>query len=739
MTFLDRRFSERRMAVLALVAASTGFTLAGCKNKDVAARCIAHCDPDAGAGQGAAGSKGEGGASNGPNWYQQNTLDLDAGSTPCTATGEEICDGLDNDCNGQIDDGIDFTSPRHCGSCAMDRTILLANVMMPRCVPPDDLDGTTDGVCEYEECAQDYYDLAPSEPGCEYYCAQNPNGENSLDVGGESGCGRDDDCDGQVDEDVDTCNDTENCGRCGLRCVVQHGTAACTSRADADADEECNTSNTACSIAECDADYHDANGSADDGCDDGWIECDPSDSAQCDTFCVATGPEICNGVDDDCDCQIDEELGADPRSACGVISIANPGCNPTVVCSAGGWSCQFEDPNICGGSGGNCAGATDTTCDNRDNDCDGIIDEVLGSEGADDGEYIRPELIALSAAGPWVFAYEASRPDATTDSQGSGNGYVHAAPPGEPLDATMPCSSHGRIPWTNVSAFEVEQACDAIGGRICRASDWTTLCQGATGSCDYGFTGCETRSDYESGPYCNLDAFDVDPAAGDQDSLIPTASELLSECAASWTNSPGNIGESLAFDATGNARELVRCQEDRSVCVDAISCARDCCTRTWTNVSGPSGATLLCGDLNGGISRRLSGQPCTVGNDEECCDSDANCSEDGDCSTGVCENGRTGDSCVVAGFPCVDSNGNGRCEFGSPPVDTEPCCDDAPVEDGRCGDAWALPHATYPLLGGSYRTAAEGGARCDYDFFKVSRDFRLFDTGFRCCFDTDPR
>jgi sugar lactone lactonase YvrE len=38
---------------------------------------------------------------------------VDSGRPPCSASGPEICDGLDNDCNGEIDD--DFAL--HCGPC----------------------------------------------------------------------------------------------------------------------------------------------------------------------------------------------------------------------------------------------------------------------------------------------------------------------------------------------------------------------------------------------------------------------------------------------------------------------------------------------------------------------------------------------------------------------------------------------------------------------------------------------
>jgi hypothetical protein len=58
------------------------------------------------------------------------------------------------------------------------------------------------------------------------------------------------------------------------------------------------------------------------------------------------------------------------------------------------------------------------------------------------------------------------------------------------------------------------------------------------------------------------------------------------------------------------------------------------------------------------------------------------------------------------------------------------------------GNLWEITRlngTTYTLMGGSYTTQSEDGARCDFDFFSVANDFKLFDAGFRCCFDQDPR
>ena len=41
-------------------------------------------------------------------------------------------------------------------------------------------------------------------------------------------------------------------------------------------------------------------------------------------------------------------------------------------------------------------------------------------------------------------------------------------------------------------------------------------------------------------------------------------------------------------------------------------------------------------------------------------------------------------------------------------------------------------------MGGAFNTLAEDGAQCSFNFFSVTTTFKFFDTGFRCCFSSDP-
>ncbi|MBN1654820.1 MAG: SUMF1/EgtB/PvdO family nonheme iron enzyme [Deltaproteobacteria bacterium] len=234
----------------------------------------------------------------------------------CVPGAEEICNGFDDNCDGLVDDGFDLSSdPRHCGECNN------------ACQFPN-----ADAVCENGECVmtacyEDFADLDPEVEGCEYACPVFP-------LQGEQCNGLDDDCDGETDEsdeiqppEIPPCRTTPNTPCEGTRVVCdtrENGTNwYCDYSSDVEFDPAVENGIVDDETL-CDGLDGDCDGVADDSfellgkpCTRGQGKCtsrgefvcaDSMDEAICDAPDPTDGEaELCNGLDDDCDGETDEE------------------------------------------------------------------------------------------------------------------------------------------------------------------------------------------------------------------------------------------------------------------------------------------------------------------------------------------------------------------------------------------------------------------------------------------------
>jgi len=307
-------------------------------------------------------------------------MDCDDGSASVNPLGTEICNAVDDDCDGSIDEDSGGTVSCGIGACA--RTA-------PECVG-----GLTDtcapGAAVAETC-------------------------NAID----------DDCDAMVDEDFGGAT-TCGVGAC-LRTVSScAGGMSGTCTPGAPSAESCNGIDDDCNglIDESLAALVCGTGA----CQRTVVAC----SGGAPQSCVpgAAGTEVCNGVDDDCDAMVDETLaplacgvGSCARTvvACigGVTQSCTPGtpgveacngaddnCNGSVdellgSVSCGVGACQRSVPACTGGTSGICtAGSPSTeTCNGVDDNCNGIVDDGVCGPTAPSNDTCAGALLLTGAGG----------------------------------------------------------------------------------------------------------------------------------------------------------------------------------------------------------------------------------------------------------------------------------------------------------------------------------------------------
>ena len=262
--------------------------------------------------------------------YGERTCSGADGWSECSAKAPaaETCNGFDDDCNGQSDDTL---PPHACestnehGVCVGTATCKgeagwVCDAAEPGPDVCDGLDNDCNGVTddEYpgagEPCDGDDEDLCPAG---EWACATD--GGSLICVGdvqsAESCNGKDDDCDGQTDEDFallgaacDT-DDPDDCAGGTWQCTLDGKGTACAG--DVNKVETCDGLDDDCN-GQTDEGFTDTDTDGEADCvdtdDDGDADPDETDCAPLDPAIHAGAAEACNALDDDCDGETDEDF-----------------------------------------------------------------------------------------------------------------------------------------------------------------------------------------------------------------------------------------------------------------------------------------------------------------------------------------------------------------------------------------------------------------------------------------------
>ncbi|RMH40293.1 MAG: hypothetical protein D6689_14195, partial [Deltaproteobacteria bacterium] len=657
-----------------------------------------------------------------------NGLDDDCDGEIDETAGAEVCDGIDNDCDGQIDEGNpggggSCGTPPFVGECAPGTLTCLGGSLV--CVgeidpTPETCDGkdndcngaVDDGLGSPfgDPCGTDVGECSPGTLRC---VGGAPECVGEVGPAAEVCDGKDNNCNGLTDETdpmlgtscdqapggVTVPSDAGEC-RFGVW-VCNAGSLECTGAVGPTA-ELCNGLDDDCDGA-IDEDFPDLGTACDNGMTGvcrftGTTVCAPGGAGtECDAPPGSPGTEVCNGLDDDCDGEVDENPPGDP------LPVVGTECSPAIgMCEPGYWECN-DGMLECGSP----SSGSPEICNGEDDDCDGFVDESpVPGEGEDCTD---PGFEAIGDTGECEFGstacvngtiecvgYQGPRPEVCNglddDCDGEADEFAECPDPSNLCHegtCIVPCES-GEFPCPGgfscmtfpEGRFCVPDPCAAV------TCDPGFRCDPTTGDCVDLCAGVECRDGEECRNGFCLDCFDL-PAKCMEGEVCMADDAGVGQCVDRPCDPNPCMPDEVCKDDT-----CMPCDcGPMEICIDG-ACQPDRCA----GVDCPF--DKLCNPDTGECENpNCEGVSCKPG--EVCVPISGECIPD-PCSTGQCP---AGDACVLL------PNGGFACEPPAPPpVDYVTAagggCRAAPGGRGDGGGltalvaAWALALARRRRTGG---------------------------------------